>query len=215
MKENSNPASWFGFQWHITDDCDQRCEHCYYDWKNNPCVRNGLPLETLFAILDNIVESCKKMGRSPFLTITGGDPLLYRDVWKFFAQLKEKGIEFAILGNPFHLDDKVASRLRNLGCIKYQMSLDGLKDTHDSIRKPGSFDATLSKIPVLKKAGIRTNIMTTVSNTNISEIPDLVDVVFSGGLIRKSVGSADLYAGISDAEAQKITIMDPFLSYEQ
>lgn len=48
-----------------------------------------------------------------------------------------------------------------------------------------------------------------------SKRPDLVDVVFSGGLIRKSDGSADLYAGISDAEAQKITIMDPFLSYEQ
>ncbi|RXZ81769.1 DUF1861 family protein [Paenibacillaceae bacterium] len=43
---------------------------------------------------------------------------------------------------------------------------------------------------------------------------DLVDVVFSGGLVRNSDGTADLYAGISDAEAHKITIEDPFLSYE-
>lgn len=43
---------------------------------------------------------------------------------------------------------------------------------------------------------------------------DLVDVVFSGGLVRKEDGTADLYAGISDAEAQKITILDPFKKFE-
>jgi hypothetical protein len=45
--------------------------------------------------------------------------------------------------------------------------------------------------------------------------PDLVDVVFSGGLIRKGDGTADFYAGISDAEAQKITVVDPFTKYER
>ncbi|MEH7504712.1 DUF1861 family protein [Neobacillus drentensis] len=48
-----------------------------------------------------------------------------------------------------------------------------------------------------------------------SKRPDLVDVVFSGGLVRKPDGTADIYAGISDAEAQKITIVDPFLQYER
>ncbi|PZF90877.1 maturase K [Listeria ivanovii] len=40
--------------------------------------------------------------------------------------------------------------------------------------------------------------------------PDLADVVFSGGLIRKSDGYAELYAGIGDSDAQKIIIPDPF-----
>ncbi|MCM3090735.1 MULTISPECIES: MTP-1 family protein [unclassified Cytobacillus] len=48
-----------------------------------------------------------------------------------------------------------------------------------------------------------------------SKRPDLADVVFSGGIVRNPDGTADLYAGISDAEAQKITIKDPFLHYEQ
>jgi hypothetical protein len=43
-----------------------------------------------------------------------------------------------------------------------------------------------------------------------------VDVVFSGGLVRDvEEGKAVLYAGISDAEAQKIIIDDPFLPYER
>jgi hypothetical protein len=48
-----------------------------------------------------------------------------------------------------------------------------------------------------------------------SKRPDLVDVVFSGGLVRNPDGTADIYAGISDAETQKITIIDPFLPYER
>ena len=42
---------------------------------------------------------------------------------------------------------------------------------------------------------------------------DLVDVIFSGGLVRHSNGTATLYAGISDADAQCITIVDPLMDY--
>lgn len=43
---------------------------------------------------------------------------------------------------------------------------------------------------------------------------DIKDVIFSGGLIRKNDGKAELYCGVSDAEAHKIVIEDPFLEYE-
>lgn len=44
---------------------------------------------------------------------------------------------------------------------------------------------------------------------------DLIDVIFSGGIIRNKNGESELYCGISDAEAHKITIDDPFLEYEK
>lgn len=44
--------------------------------------------------------------------------------------------------------------------------------------------------------------------------PDLEDVLFSGGLHRNGDGSATLYTGVSDAEAHRIVIEDPFLEYE-
>lgn len=47
-----------------------------------------------------------------------------------------------------------------------------------------------------------------------SKRDDLQDVVFSGGLVRQADGTATLYAGTSDAEAQKVTIVDPFVKYE-
>jgi hypothetical protein len=44
--------------------------------------------------------------------------------------------------------------------------------------------------------------------------PDLEDVIFSGGLIRNGHGRAELSVGVSDAEAYRIEIPDPFLEYE-
>lgn len=45
--------------------------------------------------------------------------------------------------------------------------------------------------------------------------PDLIDVIFSGGLVRNPDGTATLYCGVSDAGAQSLRIPDPFLKMEQ
>lgn len=167
----------FGLQLHITDRCDQRCEHCYiYAGKNIPHI-NELSIEKLDSILYNFIDTCNKMGKMPFIAVTGGDPLLHPNIWTFLEHLHDNHVHFSILGNPFHVTEEAAIRLKQLGCTNYQMSLDGLQKTHDKIRKAGSFEATLSKISILKEAGVHTSIMTTVSRMNIMELPDLVDIV--------------------------------------
>ncbi|MBK5215414.1 MAG: DUF1861 family protein [Candidatus Pacebacteria bacterium] len=42
--------------------------------------------------------------------------------------------------------------------------------------------------------------------------PELSDIIFSGGLVRYEDGTATLYAGLSDAEAGRIEIPDPFIN---
>ena len=136
-----------------------------------------MPFPQMLAVINNCAEMCSKFGREPYFCITGGDPILHPDFWELLSELKKRDYPFTIMGNPFHLDNAVCKRLANLGCEKYQMSLDGLRETHDWFRKPGSFDCTLEKLKCLRKAGIETVIMTTVSDRNINEIPDLIDVV--------------------------------------
>lgn len=168
---------YFTFQWHITDSCDQRCKHCYIFSDERKTQLYELSLEELQIILDNCIDMCERLNRLPYFSITGGDPILHPDFWRLVQILKYKKIPFNILGNPFHLNDDVCKKLYDCGCNKYQLSIDGLRDTHDFIRKKGSFDCTISKIPVLRHAGIKCAIMTTVSKTNISEIPAIIDTV--------------------------------------
>lgn len=53
-----------------------------------------------------------------------------------------------------------------------------------------------------------------ISGSAESKRPDLMDVLFTGGLIRKGDGTAELYTGVSDCEAWKAEIPDPFARYE-
>lgn len=172
---------YFAFQWHITDDCDQRCRHCYI-FSENACKRpDSMTWQQMKDTFYSYLDFCEVHGRSPYFYITGGDPILHPDFWQLLELIKSKEIPFTILGNPFHLTDEVCARLKSLGCEKYQLSLDGMRETHDWFRKPGSFDITLEKISTIKKAGIRAVIMTTVSGTNIDEIPGIIDTVVEHG----------------------------------
>lgn len=179
-----NAKKSFGLQWHITEKCDQRCKHCYLYGDGANCTLSDLEMEDMEYILNNYIDFCNKCNRNPSMSITGGDPLLYSNIWDFLSLLHSYGIRYSILGNPFHLTNEVAVKLNELGCHTYQMSLDGLRKTHDYMRKPGSYDETLDKISILKDAGITATIMATVSKINIDELPELVDVVVEHGVNR-------------------------------
>ena len=168
-------ADFFAFQWHILDDCDQRCKHCYIFSEENDKELITMKWEEMEIVLENCLEMCEKTNRTPYFSITGGDPILHPNFWDLLEKLHEKNIHYSILGNPFHLTPEVCKRLKDLSCRQYQLSLDGLRETHDYFRKPGSFDITLEKIKVLQDAGVRASIMTTVSKTNISEITGIID----------------------------------------
>lgn len=168
-------AKTFGLQWHVTNECDQRCQHCYI-WQKyeKEGLRTNPTIEQCKKIIDDFLNFCHEMGVIPHFSITGGDPLLYQHIWELLNLIKEKEVNFTILGNPFNLTPRIVNQLKNLGCVSYQMSLDGLETTHDSLRKPGSFQATLQALPLLHQFGIRSMIMTTVSLLNYQEVADVV-----------------------------------------
>ena len=167
----------FGLQWHLTNECDQRCQHCYIWQKYEKEGLQSTPtLKQCQSIIEDFILFCKEMNVSPHFSITGGDPLLYPLIWDVLRILKKKEIKFTILGNAFHLTEQTAKKIKDLGCVSYQMSLDGLEKTHDLLRKPGSFNSTLEALPVLQKAGIKSMIMATVSLLNYLEIPALTEI---------------------------------------
>jgi radical SAM/SPASM domain protein of ACGX system len=133
-------------------------------------------------VVQSCIDLCERFGRTPYFYITGGDPILHPDFWRLASLLRDRHLTFGILGNPFHLDDAVCERLHAHGCRKYQLSLDGLRGTHDSFRKAGSFDTTIEKIDCIKRAGMYCAIMSTVSSANVREFPQLIDLVAERGV---------------------------------
>ena len=151
VKHPLGDKPWFVFQWHITDACDQRCAHCYIYGEDKQKKPETASTESLLLILDKCLTFCEQRSMRPAFCITGGDPLLHPDFWDFAAMLKQVGAPFTIMGNPFHLTSDACKRLKKLGCRQYQMSVDGLEQTHDLLRKPGSYRETMEKIALLNR----------------------------------------------------------------
>ena len=54
-----------------------------------------------------------------------------------------------------------------------------------------------------------------ISTSSACKRPDLTDVLFTGGMVRRGDGTATLYTGVSDCESWRAEIPDPFAEYEK
>lgn len=212
---------YFSFQWHITDECDQRCKHCYI-FSGNSCKKiDAMNWEQIQDTFYNCLDFCEMYSRLPYFYITGGDPILHPDFWRLLALMQEHGVPFTILGNPFHLNDEVCRKLKKYGCEKYQLSINGLKETHDWFRKPGSYECTLDKIGCINRAVIRSVVMTTVSRANMNDVTGIIDAVVGAGVnvfafSRYVPGGGDLDAGMTPEEYRSLLALcdEKFREYE-
>lgn len=159
----------FSLQWHITNKCDQRCKHCYI-WSKSDIDINEPDLEKCKFIIDQFIAFCRIINCVPLITITGGDPILHPNFWAILAYIKEKQVRVNLLANPYHLDLKILNKMEKYGIRSYQLSIDGLEITHDSMRKQGSFQTTLKAIKMINSTKIKSSVMATVSLLNYHEI---------------------------------------------
>ena len=167
----------FYIQWHITNKCSQRCRQCYlFQKKEDITKQNDLESNKLCLIIDDMIETVNLLKANAVFVLTGGDPMMYSSFWqlleKIVAKIKESGTKGAIdlLGNPFYVNQFTAEKLRSYGVRKFQLSLDGLEEKHDFLRKKGSFKETMRAAKDLKKAGIKTTCMFTLSRFNASDL---------------------------------------------
>ena len=61
---------YFSFQWHITDECDQRCKHCYIFSEDNCKKLDSMNWEQMQETFHNCLDFCKVYGRLPYFYIS-------------------------------------------------------------------------------------------------------------------------------------------------
>jgi radical SAM protein with 4Fe4S-binding SPASM domain len=173
----SGSNSVFYFQWHITDACNLRCSHCY---QQNYSPKTELSLQNLKTIADGIFSTLSKWNKKGDVSITGGEPLIRKDLLDFAEYLNNSiyicNIDF--LTNGILIDDNFIKSIKKLEKIKYvQISLDGATaEIHDSIRGKGSYGKALTSIRSLIRNGLEVRIMYTLQKTNISDVPSMFDL---------------------------------------
>ena len=162
----------FAMQWHITERCQNKCKHCYmYDAEYKRRLQNEKGIKEFIEILDNIerFEEKYQVNIDSFY-ITGGDPLAHPDCYKLFEELNKRKRNIHILGIPERVTLEEIALLKNKKILSYQLSIDGTKEIHDSIRGEGSFQKTINALRLLNKYGIESKVMFTLNRKNYNEL---------------------------------------------
>jgi radical SAM/SPASM domain protein of ACGX system len=174
---------YFVLQWHVTAKCDQKCRHCYLlDKSYKSELENELSFKDCQKVIDDLARTVNAWGVKGRISFSGGDPLLRKDFLELVKYARDHEIDIVILGNPYHINEITARKIKELGVSRYQISIDGMKKIHDFFRKKGSFKDSVRAIKVLKKAGVKTAVMFTLSNSNKSELIKVIRLVSKLGV---------------------------------
>ena len=108
---------------------------------------------------------------APLLVMSGGEPLVRKDIMELIAHAGERGLSVALATNGTLVNDRIALALRRAGVRRVSVSLDGAcAATHDRVRGlTGCFDLALRGLKALRSAGVSTQINKTVCRRNMSE----------------------------------------------
>jgi radical SAM protein with 4Fe4S-binding SPASM domain len=166
----------FYIQWHITNQCNLRCRHCYQDDFSR---KDDLDGEGLKKVADNIVSALRAWGDKACIHLTGGEPLLKPELFpllEYLDQLPEVE-ELGIITNGLLLNDEILDRLAAVRRFKtVKISLDGADaQVHDRIRSAGNFDRVVKNVPLVQKREIfDVNLMFTVMRSNLASLPAFI-----------------------------------------
>lgn len=163
---------------HITGACNCRCRHCYIDAHNAELSTETV--KKLFLQYKQLLKHPAHRNRlcTPYVYITGGEPFCHKDFGGIVSVMEEFSpyFQFVMLSNGTMLEDNLLQRLRRLPLAGFQVSIDGERTTHDSIRGAGNFDQVIAGIQTLHGHGIPVTVSFTANSLNYRQFPQVADI---------------------------------------
>lgn len=161
--------------WEITRSCNLACAHCRASAQFEP-YPGELTLDEVKATIDDIC-----MITNPILILTGGEPLMRKDIWEIIDYAHEKGASPVVGTNGMLIDREVAQKLHDHGIPRISVSID-FPDaaSHDAFRgEQGAFEKTVQGIKYAKEAGVGVQINTTVTKLNYQKLEEMHELALS------------------------------------
>ena len=165
--------------WEITRRCNLSCVHCRAS-AADVSYEGELDTKASIKLLDEI----SKTG-SPIIILTGGEPLLRADIFEIAQYGTDKGLKMVMAPNGTLVNKTNAKKMVESGIKRISISIDGAsKKEHDSFRGvSGAFDAAIEGIRCAKEAGIEFQINTTITKTNLKQIPHILELAIKLGAV--------------------------------
>lgn len=165
----------------VTKGCNLKCIQCYS--VSGQKLKNELSLEEI----KNIIDQGKKLGVIRIF-LTGGEPLIRPDIDEILKYADDNELAIYMSTNGTLFNKKIISTLKNLKHLRtLQISIDGLKETHDLIRGvKGTFDKAITWAKFIKKELKNTDkkiaFILTLMEKNKNEVVRVYELAISLGM---------------------------------
>jgi len=196
--------------WNLTYRCNLACEHCYLDAGGAPQVgtenfadRSELGTDECFRVIDEIAAFAPEC----VTILTGGEPLLRRDILEIVRRASERGLWVVVGTNGVRITENVARRLAEAGARGLSLSLDALDpDRHDGFRKVrGAWRNTVEGAEILNRTGLPFIVQTTAGSHNLGELDAIADFAHD----RLAAKVWNLYFLVPTGRGQFVSDMTP------
>lgn len=199
----------------VTTGCNARCAHCFYWAELNAPRRDELTLDQIETIASSLTTPV-------YLSLTGGEPTLRRDLDQIaLAFIERNGCRnIAIATNGYQVERTIElSRTilgaRRLSSLSYQVSLDGPEKIHDEIRcVPGGYQKALRTAGLLielskedPRCDVRVSI--TVQKKNIDQVEELTRALMPTGIPIQYALVRGQHVGVFDLPPEAANDFDP------
>ncbi len=163
----------FSVSWNLTARCNLFCTHCYMSAAPHADITTDFTTAECFRVIDEMA----KVNPNLFLILTGGEPLVRKDIFDISGYASDKGFTCVLGTNGVLIGKKEARAMRQSGLQGASVSLDSVDpEKHDQFRKlPGAFKNALRGIEFLKEEGLDFSLHMSVMSWNVSEIPAMID----------------------------------------
>jgi radical SAM protein with 4Fe4S-binding SPASM domain len=171
------PAAPLHVVWLATQACRLSCVHCSSN-AGGP-GRNELSTLEAARLIDDLADA----GVVDF-AISGGEPLLRRDVVDLVRHAKDRGLAVGLGSSGLGLRRHLA-RLAATGLDRLQVSVDGTREQHDTLRRyPGLHALALSTIRDAIAAGLRVTMCCTINARNHDSLEHVISAALECGVER-------------------------------
>lgn len=156
----------------LTRRCRFNCRHCRAD-AGAEARAEEMTRDQWMRILDGVAayEKC-------VIILTGGEPLERADIFDLIRHGRGLGLRMVMATCGYAIDDVSVKALQEAGVMALSFSLDGAEArTHDAFRRtPGAFDTVVKAAEAARRAGMRFQINTTITRTNLAEAPRIAEL---------------------------------------
>ncbi len=150
--------------------CNYRCLHCFHgSLLDSP---SHYKREQIEALLRHFVANYDLKA----VTYLGGEPMMHPDIVGLAAYAHRSGLAVEICTNG-HFGFRRQFEALAPWVSKLRVSLEGLRETNDKIRRVGSFDSAMRSIALATGLGIPVGITMTVTAWNVREVIPLARIL--------------------------------------